>query len=300
MFKKLIISVFLIFALTGGAYADKGADMPGGKFSIGEYGRDTYKNGWMGLSFTADKKLRNNSLGADKLVFYTTDEEALKRLDARDFDQAWAFSYALQRLSGTLHLYVVNLEKEQQNLGVVKDRDDYLDKLIAYINEDNKVLSPKLSEVYDTVLGGRSFKAFDMAVLGGEMLKRYYVQQIDGFLVVVEMVAAKNSNTNEELLAEYAACFTKYDAGQPSEPQNTPALDMGEYFDDGYRNAWLDVTFKAPQGYKGAFKEAAHGYLQFSDTDSQTLKLISRGDYSEIYAFTYQTTNPIGGVDMLL
>ena len=212
MLKKVIIIMCLLALVwAGGAYADdKGEKMPGGKFSTGEYSRTGYQNAWMGLSFSPQNEYVSKTLGDNQLAFYKYDAGSVKRLESQDFAKVWAFSYILKGFDGTLQLYVLNLTKEQTNLGIVKDRDDYLEKLTAYLKEDKKVLNPKFSEVYDALLGGRDFKAFDVAFLDSDMQKRYYVQQIDGFLVVVEMTAAVNAERNVKLLEEYVACFTKY------------------------------------------------------------------------------------------
>lgn len=288
----------------GGAQAaatvNAGDKAPDGKFDIGEYDRDTYTNSWLGMSFTAQKKFISASLGDDNLAFYKTDEASKQKLGARDFDKAWALNYMLEGMGGRLSLYVVNLDKEQENLGVVKDCDDYIDKFIAYTKEDTKILTPQFSEVYDAVLGGQNFKAFEASVLSGEMQTRYYVRQIDNFLVVVEMVAAKNASRNAAVFADFEASFTKYDADAAlAQTAAKPAMDMGEYTADGYRNAWLGLAFTAPAGKKvsGDFstvKESPGNYW-FSDTGDSRRRIMAGTDIDEIYAFAYKFTTPLMG-----
>lgn len=210
--KRLIILICVLALLTAGnVYAQdvKGEDMPGGEFSLGEYGPGTYINGWMGLRFTAGDKYLALKFSDRELTFFQTDEESLRRLDMQFFETAWAFSYAGgEKLDRGVDLYVRSLRVQLDDLGYISDRDDYIAKFIAYTIKNNQISKAEFSDVYDAVLGGRNFKAFDLMIMG-KLEKRYYIQQLGKLLVVVEMTAIGKDN-REEALDEMAACFTKY------------------------------------------------------------------------------------------
>ena len=219
--KKLVIAICVFFLLAGSgvcAQDAKGADMPGGKFSLGEFDKDDgkiYRNAWAGLSFTAQDYYKDMDVfaGGDLLLAHALeDEPTAKRLANRDFGRATAFAYSADG-KGMVCLFVFNLERALEKkrgwpaMDTIKDHNEFLAELTKYFENEDSAEQVELHGPYPAVLGGRNFTAYDVTVGGN--LRRYYLQTVDKMMVMVEMQVYHEMDQGW-LLKEFANDFAKY------------------------------------------------------------------------------------------
>lgn len=294
MMKKLLILLcVLVSAAAGNVHAAASIG--------GAYEGKVYRNAWMGLSFTPTDKLSQMPLSDKITTLYKTDADTLSKLAARDFDEAVAFFYIMEGFGGSVTLSVINPEREQKKLGKVESFDDYLAKVTALDKELPG--QPEVSAPFDAVLAGRPYKAWNRASSNGQG-GRTYVREQDGLLVVIAMATTAMTDDAGKLLSQFESCFGPYEgsaiatapAPAPAPIPAKPPKEVGEYFNGGYRNAWLELNFNAPGGENvtGRFfnsKERPQDYW-FSDTGERLERIVVDGDVSEVRAFAYNLTSP--------
>lgn len=222
MFKKIILAVCLLTLVWAGcAYsAEKGENMPGGKFSLGEFDKNDngiYSNAWAGLRFTAKEYYRDTSYSSttsDVILSYVADSpQHAQRLADLDFGRATAFSYSVDG-KGSVAFFVFNLERAIEksrgwpDMGIIQDHNEFLDKLANHYRSDDPQGRYVAKEPHAVVLGGRNFMACDVNM--GGWFRRYYAQKLGNMMVVVEMRVNKEIDRGW-LLEELETGFVKYE-----------------------------------------------------------------------------------------